>query len=160
MLSDSALPSGDRLVVGQCHEVPGHRAVRHVEVEVFAYWPASSGRVLADVLGQRQVREEHLHGSSASPAGPSGEGFLCYKIVIHSCMSTTVTARIPDELKADMDEYDINVSEVVREALEAEVRRQRRAELIQQGDALSQRIGEQIETERVVEHIRADREAR
>ncbi|WP_227357583.1 hypothetical protein [Haladaptatus salinisoli] len=75
-------------------------------------------------------------------------------------MSPTVTARVPDELKADMDEYDINVSEIVRDALEAEVRRQRRNELIKRGDELSQRIGDQIETERVVENIREDRESR
>lgn len=90
----------------------------------------------------------------------TGEGFLYYRFVIRQCMSQTVTARIPDELKADMDEYDINVSEVVREALEAEVRRRRRNELITQGDELSQRIGERIETERVVEHIREDRASR
>lgn len=90
----------------------------------------------------------------------SGEGLLYYDIVTQSRMSRTVTARIPDELKADMDEYDVNVSEVVREALEAEVRRQRRNELIKQGDELSQRIGDQIETERVVEHIREDRASR
>lgn len=75
-------------------------------------------------------------------------------------MSSTVTARIPEELRAEMDEYDINVSEVVREALEAEVRRRRRDELVEQGDELSQRIGNHIETERVVEHIREDRESR
>lgn len=90
----------------------------------------------------------------------SGEGLLYYDIVTQSCMSRTVTARIPDELKADMDEYDVNVSEVVREALEAEVRRQRRNELIKQGDELSQRIGDQIDTERVVEYIREDRASR
>ncbi|WP_227379285.1 hypothetical protein [Haladaptatus halobius] len=75
-------------------------------------------------------------------------------------MSRTVTARVPDELKADMDEYDINVSEIVRDALEAEVRRRRREELIKRGDDLSRRIGDQIETERVVENIREDRESR
>jgi antitoxin CcdA len=75
-------------------------------------------------------------------------------------MSGTVTARVPDELKADMDEYDINVSEIVRDALEAEVRRRRREELIKRGDDLSRRIGDQIETERVVENIREDRESR
>lgn len=75
-------------------------------------------------------------------------------------MPDTVTARVPEELKADMDEYDINVSEIVRDALEAEVRRRRREELIKRGDDLSRRIGDQIETERVVENIREDRESR
>lgn len=75
-------------------------------------------------------------------------------------MSSTVTARIPEELKAGIDEYDINVSEVVRDALEAELRRQRREKLKQRGDELSRRIGDKIETERVVEHIRDDRETR
>ncbi len=75
-------------------------------------------------------------------------------------MTTTVTARVPEELKTDTNEYDINVSEIVRDALEAEVTRQRRDELISRGDDLSQRIGDGIETERVVETIREDRESR
>lgn len=80
--------------------------------------------------------------------------------VTHSRMTTTVTARVPEELKADTNEYDINVSEIVRDALEAEVRRQRREELVERGDTLSQRIGDRIETERVVATIREDRESR
>lgn len=75
-------------------------------------------------------------------------------------MTSTVTARVPEELKAQTSEYDINISEVVRDALETEVRRQRRETLIDQGDELSRRFGEKIETERVVETIRADRETR
>lgn len=75
-------------------------------------------------------------------------------------MSSTVTARVSEDLKAKTAEYDINVSEVVRDALETEVRRQRRDALIEQGNELSQRISDQIETERVVETIRADRESR
>jgi antitoxin CcdA len=75
-------------------------------------------------------------------------------------MTETVTARVPDELKAETAEYDINVSEVVRDALETEVRQQRRDALIKRGNELSQRFGEQIETERVVETIREDRESR
>lgn len=73
-------------------------------------------------------------------------------------MSPTVTARIPDELKAKTDEYGINVSEVVRAALESEVRRRRREELMQCGNELSRRIGDRIDTERVVENIHEDRE--
>jgi antitoxin CcdA len=75
-------------------------------------------------------------------------------------MSSTVTARVPEDLKAQTAEYDINVSEVVRDALETEVRRQRREALIKQGNDLSQRIGDQLETDRVVETIREDRESR
>jgi antitoxin CcdA len=75
-------------------------------------------------------------------------------------MSSTVTARVPEDLKAQTAEYDINVSEVVRDALETEVQRQRRDVLIKRGNELSQRLGEQIETERVVATIRADRESR
>lgn len=75
-------------------------------------------------------------------------------------MSSTVTVRIPEELRAEIDEYDINVSEVVRDALKAELRRQRREELTERGDELSRQIGEILETERVVEHIRDDRESR
>ncbi len=75
-------------------------------------------------------------------------------------MTSTVTARVPEELKAQTSEYNINVSEVVRDALETEVRRQRREALIERGDELSRRFGEQIETDRVVETIRTDRETR
>lgn len=85
---------------------------------------------------------------------------MCYEFVIQLRMSATVTARVPEELKADTDEYDINVSEIVRDALEAEIRRRRRDELIERGDELSRRIGDQIDTERVVETIREDRESR
>lgn len=75
-------------------------------------------------------------------------------------MTSTVTARVPEELKAQIDEYDINVSDVVRSALEAEAQRQRRAALIERGNELSRRVGEQLDTERVVETIREDRESR
>lgn len=75
-------------------------------------------------------------------------------------MTSTVTARVPEELKAQIDEYDINVSDVVRGALEAEAQRQRRAALIERGNELSRRVGEQLDTERVVETIREDRESR
>lgn len=74
-------------------------------------------------------------------------------------MSSTITARVSDDLKEDTDEYDINVSEVVREALAEEVRRQRREALIDHGNDLSQRIGDQIDTERTVATIRDDRES-
>lgn len=43
--------------------------------------------------------------------------------------STTVTARVSEELKAELEKYDVNTSAVMRAALEAEARRQRRAEL-------------------------------
>lgn len=75
-------------------------------------------------------------------------------------MTSTVTARVPEELKAQIDEYDINVSDVVRGALEAEAQRQRRAAFIERGNELSRRVGEQLDTERVVETIREDRESR
>lgn len=75
-------------------------------------------------------------------------------------MSSTVTARVPDELKAEMAEYDINISDVVRDALESEVRQRRREALLKQGNELSDRFGDQIEAERVVDTIREDRESR
>jgi antitoxin CcdA len=72
-------------------------------------------------------------------------------------MRSTVTVRVPEDLKAKTTEYDINVSEVVRKALETEVRQRRKEALIDRGNELSQRFGDQIETERVVETIREDR---
>lgn len=75
-------------------------------------------------------------------------------------MTSTVTARVSDELKAEMAEYDINISDIVRDALEAEVRQRRRDALIKRGNELSERFGDQIETEHVVNTIREDRESR
>lgn len=75
-------------------------------------------------------------------------------------MTSTVTARVPDELKAETAEYDINISDVVRDALESEVRQRRREALIKRGNELSERFGDHIETERVVDTIREDRESR
>jgi len=42
-------------------------------------------------------------------------------------MSTTVSAKIPEELKRELEAEDINISETIREALEAEIRNRRRA---------------------------------
>ena len=74
-------------------------------------------------------------------------------------MTKTVTARVPDDLKDESDEYDINVSELIRDALESEVKRCRREKLLERGDELGARIGDELDTERTVENIRQDRES-
>jgi antitoxin CcdA len=43
--------------------------------------------------------------------------------------TATVSAKIPEELKEQLDEADVNISEAIREALEAEIRERQRADL-------------------------------
>ena len=43
--------------------------------------------------------------------------------------TTTVSAKISEELKAELDAADVNISETIREALDEEIQRRRRADL-------------------------------
>ncbi|MFC6724658.1 type II toxin-antitoxin system CcdA family antitoxin [Halobium palmae] len=54
---------------------------------------------------------------------------------------TKVSVRVPDDLKAETDAFEINVSEVVRDALRAEVRRRRRERLAERNRELVDRVG-------------------
>jgi len=40
-------------------------------------------------------------------------------------MSSVITARVPKELKEDLSRYDVEVSRVVRKALEEEIRKKK-----------------------------------
>ncbi len=42
---------------------------------------------------------------------------------------TTISAEIPEKLRQQLNEVDVDVGEVVQEALEDEIRRQRRSDL-------------------------------
>ena len=75
-------------------------------------------------------------------------------------MSTTVSAKIPEDLKRELDEADINVSEAIREALEAEVRRRRRERLSERAAALKKDDGGSIDADEIAELVRADRTER
>ncbi|WP_273837501.1 type II toxin-antitoxin system CcdA family antitoxin [Halococcus sp. PRR34] len=51
---------------------------------------------------------------------------------------TTVSIRVPDELKQQADELDLNKSEVMRSALAKEVRRRRRQRMDERRDRISE----------------------
>ena len=70
----------------------------------------------------------------------------------------TVSAKIPKELKEKIDRYGIKVGEVVREALELEVKKRMIQEARRSLKDLILFLGE-IPKEEVVRIIREDREA-
>jgi len=72
-------------------------------------------------------------------------------------MTTTVSAKIPDELKAAVDQADINVSGVIREALEAEITERRREQLQQDAAELSGEIDDNVTTDEIVSAVREAR---
>ena len=71
-------------------------------------------------------------------------------------MSSTITVRVPKELKEDLNRYGIEVSKVARKALEDEVDRRRKEELRDMAKELGE-FFERIPRERIVESIREDR---
>ncbi|WP_440765486.1 hypothetical protein [Natronorubrum sp. DTA7] len=75
-------------------------------------------------------------------------------------MTETVSAKIPDELKRDIDGADINVSEVIRDALENEVKECRREQLRNDAASLRKEVGDGVETDEIVSAIRETREER
>lgn len=72
-------------------------------------------------------------------------------------MSTTVSAKIPEDLKRELDEAGINVSETIRDALEAEIRQRRRERLAERARELRDSGVSTVETEEIAELIREDR---
>ena len=75
-------------------------------------------------------------------------------------MTTTISAKVPDEMKAELERADVNISEVVREALEEELTRRRRETLQQDAAALRERVGERVETDAIVDAVRETRTER
>jgi len=73
-------------------------------------------------------------------------------------MTTTVSAKIPDEMKEGIDREDINVSEVFREALADELAQRRRARLTDDASALGESIGDRVDTEDIANAVRETRE--
>lgn len=72
-------------------------------------------------------------------------------------MSTTVSAKIPEELKRELEAEDVNISETIREALEAEIRRRRRAALLERADDVRSSIDATFCTEELGDSVREDR---
>jgi uncharacterized membrane protein len=71
----------------------------------------------------------------------------------------TITARIRRELYEKLKKYSVNVSYVIRRALEEEVRRREEEEVARMLDK-AQEILARIPSEELVEAIRAGREER
>jgi len=80
-------------------------------------------------------------------------------LVIPLSSQTTVSAKVSRELKEEADRMGIKISEVLRKALEDEVRRRRLEELKRKIDELSP-VLEKIDVDEIVEMIRADRDSR
>ena len=74
-------------------------------------------------------------------------------------MSVTITAKIPKELKEKIRRFNINASRVIREALEAEVRRREEEQLKALAREVS-RILNKIPEEEIVRAIRKARDER
>ena len=74
-------------------------------------------------------------------------------------MSVTITAKIPKELKEKIRRFNINASRVIREALEAEVRRREEEQLKALAREVS-RILNKIPEEEIVRAIREARDER
>lgn len=75
-------------------------------------------------------------------------------------MTETVSAKIPDELKREIDAADINVSEVIRDALENEVQERRREKLRKDAASLRDDVGDGIQTDEIASAVREAREKR
>jgi len=75
-------------------------------------------------------------------------------------MSVTVSAKIPEELKHELEKADINVDAVIRTALEAEVRQRRRERLSERAAEFNKDSQECINSEDVVDLVRMDRTER
>ena len=71
-------------------------------------------------------------------------------------MGSVITVRVPRALKAELRRYGVEVSEVTRRALEAEVRERRRMELEEAARILGEAL-ERIPADRLVRSIREDR---
>ena len=69
-----------------------------------------------------------------------------------------MSAKIPDEMKAELDREDVNVSEVIRDALDVELTERRRNRLRRDVAALRDRIGTGVDADSIVEAIRETRE--
>lgn len=73
-------------------------------------------------------------------------------------MTETVSAKIPDEVKHELEREEVNVSEVIRDALTDELTRRRRADLERDVTDLRESIDGRIDTDDIVRSIHDDRE--
>ncbi|PUA31101.1 MAG: hypothetical protein B9J98_07635 [Candidatus Terraquivivens tikiterensis] len=71
----------------------------------------------------------------------------------------TVSTKVRKELRKEAERLGVKVSEVLRRALEDEVKRRKLEELEKKLDEVSEAL-DRIDIERVVKNIREDREGR
>jgi len=72
---------------------------------------------------------------------------------------TVFTVKIPEELKKNMNRFDINWSEYVRECLQKKVDYERRKEAFEKLDEI-RKHAKPVSTEEIVQWIREGRESR
>jgi post-segregation antitoxin (ccd killing protein) len=70
---------------------------------------------------------------------------------------STVTAKIPKELKQKLKERGIKISEVIRRALEEEIAAREERELREMLDQIHTDLGDRLSEEDVVRAVRASR---
>jgi antitoxin CcdA len=74
--------------------------------------------------------------------------------------TTTVSAKISKKLRERLREKDVNVSSVVRSALEKELARREEEDLKQRLDSLSKSLTRKISKQDVVSAVRSSRDER
>ena len=70
----------------------------------------------------------------------------------------TVSAKIPEELKRELDDAEVNVSDVIRGALEEEVRRRRRERVVEEAAEIGKKFD--VEDEEIARIVRESRNER
>ena len=75
-------------------------------------------------------------------------------------MSTVISAKIPKNLKQKAKRYGVKIGEVVRKALEEEVKRVEEKELSKNLDELSNMLKDRIRKDDVVKAVRSSRNER
>jgi len=73
--------------------------------------------------------------------------------------SVTITVRVPEELKENLSRYGVEVSKVVRDALEEEIRRRKLEDLQRVAGELGEFFAK-IPEEKIVKTIRETRRSR
>lgn len=73
-------------------------------------------------------------------------------------MTKTVSAKVPDELKDELEQEGINVSDVIRDALADELAERRREAFRRDAADLRERVGDGVDTDAIVDVVRETRE--
>lgn len=71
----------------------------------------------------------------------------------------TISARIPEEQKKEMEKYNLQPTEIIREAIDAEIKRRKAQEIKQKLDSVSSELSK-INPEETAELIREERDKR